>query len=401
MNSVKTKIAIVGAGPAGATLALLLAKRKIPHVLIDKETFPRDKVCGDGYTAEVLKILKEIDESLYQEFINASWTEASYGTYVELSGGVSLLTNLKKDFKEGGLYFVAKRQHFDAWMVSKIDNDYTETYFDCEVKSIQRLNEGLRLSCLHNKETFEVQADLVIGADGERSVVRKHLDPKGIKKVRAHHAAAIRCYYKNVRCDFDHKPLELYQIRKNFSGYFWIFNLPNNEVNIGIGALSDDVSKHKTNIKQEMFNFIENHPVLKKRFEKAVPLEKPKGWGIPMNSDAYDFTGDNYILIGDSAKFGEPLTGKGIGVAMQASSIAVPFIEEAINSNDYSNTALRKYEDHIQKKFRKEWHALYLSNQKMHKWYVPWMFKIVKLKPIINYLQAKHIKGFNKFVFNK
>ena len=63
-------------------------------------------------------------------------------------------------------------------------------------------------------------------------------------------------------------------------------------------------------------------------------LETPKGWGIPLNSDAFEYVGDNYLLIGDSAKFCEPLTGKGIGIAMFASLIAVPTILKAIQQNN-------------------------------------------------------------------
>jgi menaquinone-9 beta-reductase len=101
MNTIKTKIAIVGAGPTGATLSLLLAKNKIPHLLLDKETFPRDKICGDGYTAEVFKVLREIDNSLYEEFISAPWTEAAHGSYLELHEGTSVGTNFKNLFKQG------------------------------------------------------------------------------------------------------------------------------------------------------------------------------------------------------------------------------------------------------------------------------------------------------------
>ncbi|MFX4447000.1 FAD-dependent monooxygenase, partial [Acinetobacter baumannii] len=45
----KTKVCIVGSGPAGAVASLYLSKFNIPHILIERKKFPRDKVCGDCF----------------------------------------------------------------------------------------------------------------------------------------------------------------------------------------------------------------------------------------------------------------------------------------------------------------------------------------------------------------
>jgi menaquinone-9 beta-reductase len=84
------KVIIIGAGPAGSTLALFLAKNKIPHLLIDKTEFPRDKVCGDACTPEVAKVLRLLDEKLYQEFITAEWVTPSNGIYLETHNGSNI-----------------------------------------------------------------------------------------------------------------------------------------------------------------------------------------------------------------------------------------------------------------------------------------------------------------------
>lgn len=60
-------ITIVGAGPAGCTLALALKNSGLCVALLDKATFPRDKICGDAIPYEAYKILKEIDEKYYHQ----------------------------------------------------------------------------------------------------------------------------------------------------------------------------------------------------------------------------------------------------------------------------------------------------------------------------------------------
>ncbi|MEM9821792.1 MAG: FAD-dependent monooxygenase, partial [Bacteroidota bacterium] len=58
---IKTEVCIVGAGPGGAGAALQLAYQNIPSVLIDKATFPRDKICGDALSGKVVTVLNRMD----------------------------------------------------------------------------------------------------------------------------------------------------------------------------------------------------------------------------------------------------------------------------------------------------------------------------------------------------
>ncbi|MBO6518329.1 MAG: FAD-dependent monooxygenase, partial [Bacteroidia bacterium] len=59
-NNRHYKVAIIGAGPAGATLSMGLSKNGIQHVLIDKATFPRDKICGDALSGKVVYALNRV-----------------------------------------------------------------------------------------------------------------------------------------------------------------------------------------------------------------------------------------------------------------------------------------------------------------------------------------------------
>lgn len=65
-EKIKTKICIVGAGPAGATTSIFLSKMGIPHVIVDAADFPRDKVCGDGLDLNVVRVLNHIDPAIVE-----------------------------------------------------------------------------------------------------------------------------------------------------------------------------------------------------------------------------------------------------------------------------------------------------------------------------------------------
>ena len=351
------QIAIIGAGPAGSTLSLLLSKRKISHLIIDKATFPRDKICGDALTLEGLRALREIDEDLFQEFIHLPWVTPSRSLLVK-RGNKELFYEFGKEFDEVATWYVSHREKFDHWLFSKLPSPYAEVKTNCEAISIEECAGGLNVNCSVNNASYSFQTSLLIGADGERSIVRKRFHPTGIKKDRRHTLAAIRTYYENVEIPYGGNPLEFHVLKKPYWGYFWIFKMNENTTNVGLTILSSEVSKNKVSLKDEFQKYIEENPEIKARFAKAKQLRKLEGWGIPINSDAVNFTGDNWLLIGDSAKFAEALTGKGIGIAMYWAYLAIPTIERAIAQKDFSNKILVQYEKDIQKRFGWDWKLL-------------------------------------------
>jgi len=68
MSPKKTNILIIGAGPGGAATALRLSYLGIPCVLVDKATFPRDKICGDALSGKVPTLLNRLDPAIMDRF---------------------------------------------------------------------------------------------------------------------------------------------------------------------------------------------------------------------------------------------------------------------------------------------------------------------------------------------
>ncbi|HET9531617.1 MAG TPA: FAD-dependent oxidoreductase, partial [Blastocatellia bacterium] len=100
-------VAIAGAGPAGAIAAIHLASRGHRVLLIDKESFPRDKVCGDGLIADSIRCLKRAD--LYDEVLRLGY-ETSIGTVFSPS---------RIEFNVPGQFLTLKRFVLDNLIVQK------------------------------------------------------------------------------------------------------------------------------------------------------------------------------------------------------------------------------------------------------------------------------------------
>ena len=67
-HKLETSVIIIGAGPSGAGTSFFLTKEGIPHIVLEKETFPRDKVCGDAIPGRAIKTLKSIDPAFGEAF---------------------------------------------------------------------------------------------------------------------------------------------------------------------------------------------------------------------------------------------------------------------------------------------------------------------------------------------
>jgi flavin-dependent dehydrogenase len=85
LEKIKTKICIIGGGPAGASTSIFLGKAGIEHLLVDAAEFPRDKVCGDGIDLNVVRVLNHMDPSIVENELMAEDSLFSISPGIRLS----------------------------------------------------------------------------------------------------------------------------------------------------------------------------------------------------------------------------------------------------------------------------------------------------------------------------
>jgi geranylgeranyl reductase family protein len=351
MPTISTDICIVGAGPAGATTSLFLSKFQIPHLILDAHTFPRDKVCGDGLDLKVMRVLNSLEKDLVKsEILNNPNFIATKGVVVNISPTKkALMTHTPKNEEEDLPYFCfSKRQYFDNFLVEKINPTYATFLQATKVEKL--LGEGNNRTVIANNgnETFEIKTKLVIGADGDHSVVLRSLGKRPIE--REHYSGGLRQYWKGISGLQPNNYLELYLPKSLPFAYLWIFPLPNGEANVGCGLLSSLIAKNKVDLKNLLQEIISTDPVIKDRFKNATPLEKTVGWGLPLASLRRNASGDGWLLVGDAASLICPTTGEGIGPGMMSGMIAAHFIKRAVETNNFSHETFKNYNREIYKR---------------------------------------------------
>ncbi len=343
-------VIIVGAGPAGCLCALNLASSNLRVALLDKSVFPRDKICGDALSGNVTFELNRLSKDLLNSFDRFSLKLGTKGVRFYAPNADSLdvaLPNSKYGLKDPG--FISKRLDFDHFLLNEVKKASTIELFEgCELKDIGKDADGLYVNT--KKKRFRTK--LVVGADGAHSRVAKSMGLYELDK--KHHSAGLRIYYKGVKGFGEGQLIELHFYKEMLPGYLWVFPLPDGYANVGIGMLSDKVSKKKVNLQGLMERTLAEHPNLKQRFELASPVEKPKGFGLPLGSKKRKISAERVLLCGDAASLIDPFTGEGIGNAMTSGRIAAYHILEAFEKGDFSENFMKAYDRKIYRKMGAE-----------------------------------------------
>lgn len=339
----KFDIVICGAGPAGLTCALALGRSGLKVALVEKSSFPKDKICGDAIAAYVPKVLNTIDPQYARAFLD--FTEKEKVNTIRVVAPNE--STLDMNFKEFG--YICMRLKFDTFLfeqASKLSN--IKFFLNTTLNKVE-INE--QCVTTHIGENKILESELIIGCDGANGAVAKKLTDTGLDQ--KHHSGAVRAYYKNVTGS---QPLtfELHFLKGIMPGYFWIFPLPDNHFNVGLGLTTQKISEGKVNLKTKMTEIINGIPYLHERFKNAEQVSEIKGFGLPLGSRKVPMSGNRFMLCGDAASLIDPLTGEGIGQAMISGRYAGWHAIDCFKKNDFSATHMKEYNNLVYAKLWKD-----------------------------------------------
>jgi len=335
-------VIICGAGPAGLTAALALGASDLSVGLIEKESLPGLKVCGDAIPPYVPKILKTINQDYSGEFDKLPHIIRVDNCRIFGPGG----TVLDLGFPESG--YACRRIHFDSFLYRlalKLNN--LKIITGARVKDITIHAGYADIITADNKV---LSSKLVIGCDGAHSYSRRKL--AGVKQDLNHCSSAVRAYFDNVTGIIPGS-FEMHFINEYLPGYFWIIPLDGNQANVGLGMPSDIVIKKKINLKDELLKIIRSAPI-SKRFADAGISGEIKGYLLPLGSRKISISGNRYMLCGDAASLIDPATGGGIGQAMVSGRFAGFQAIKCFEARDFSAEFMKSYSRDVYKKLWKE-----------------------------------------------
>ena len=136
VQKLETKAIIIGAGPAGAGTSIYLTQAGIPHVIIEKETFPRDKVCGDACSGKTAFVLRKANPGWLQEiFSNEQEFTPSHGIIFVAPNAKALNIPFNPNRRPGEQApgFTTPRLTFDNFLFEKLPSQYATVFHHATV----------------------------------------------------------------------------------------------------------------------------------------------------------------------------------------------------------------------------------------------------------------------------
>ncbi len=335
---VDADVAVVGAGPGGAATAAHLARRGLDVVLIERASFPRDKVCGDFLSPIAIAELDALGLGRRPEFSNANTiTRAA----VHLDGDM-LVERLLPGRNRQTSGRVIPRLSLDALIV------------DTAVRAGARLIEGTQMGAIRrgrdgtvtveNAEGRRVlRARVVVGADGSNSTVARTV--RGGPPPRADRIIAVRAYFEGVGGPPDRA--DLYFSGDSFPGYYWLFPTGNGGANVGVGMVLDTLPRVRAPLRDLLVGLAASDDALRQRLVAADRVDKIVGWPLTTYNPSLPVVADGVVLVGDAAGLINSLNGEGIQYALLSARWASETVADAVENGDTSASTLRPYADRI------------------------------------------------------
>lgn len=308
---------VVGAGPAGSTLAALLGQRGVSTLLLDKDTFPRDKVCGEYMSPEAtatldrVGVLEKVEAAphrkLYGILLHSYDGTRSRGTYREVAG--------RAPYRPYGL--AVRREIFDEILFRHAASRPSVTAIQ-GFRVDELLRDGGRVAGVRGP-LGEFRAKVVVGADGVRSVVARCLGLSELAK--DHQKFAMAGYWRGMEHE-DYGELHL-----GTPGYFALAPVDRDLVNINFVVDKSEAQAAKGDVEGYYRRHLEANPRLAARLKRATLVGKVRATG-PMARRCAGTVAPGALLIGDAAEFVDPFTGEGLYIAMRSAELAAPAIAD-------------------------------------------------------------------------
>lgn len=281
---------VVGAGPAGSTAALHLARAGASVLLLDRARFPRDKPCGGGLTYRAVNALPVRVDPVVEDTVS----------HVEVAfRGRRLFERTSRT----PLVLMTQRRRLDAYLAEQAVTAGAEfrdgvrvTALSVSRRGAEVVAAGERLSC-----------SVVLGADGVNGMTAR-----AIGGARYTHGVALEgnASYQRVAKDRYRGRLVL-ELGSIPGGYAWVFP-KGDHVNFGVGGWE----REGPHLRAQLERFCGAHGVA------ADQLENTRGYRLPLRSASSPLAQSRLALIGDAAGLVDPLSGDGIYEAAVSAGLA-------------------------------------------------------------------------------
>src|SRR5262245_1104119 len=281
---------VVGAGPAGSTAALRLARAGAHVLLIDRERFPRDKPCGGGLTYRAVRQLPVSVEPVVEDTVHRFELGFRYGRRFQRRS-------------ESPIVLMTQRRRLDAFLAEQAAAAGADFRDGVKATALEQDDDGVTVRFDDSAAT----APVAIGADGVNGLTARVLGLTGSRS----HGVALEGNVPHVHAREDYRGRAVVELGTVPGGYAWIFP-KGDHVNVGVGGWESEGPRLREHLERACAGY--GLP--------AERLESLRGYRLPMRGLRDPVSRSRVLLVGDAAGLVDPLSGDGMYEAFVSSRLA-------------------------------------------------------------------------------
>ncbi len=364
MTARQFDIAIVGAGPAGSSSAISLARKGYSVVLLDKSLFPREKLCGDFLSPISWPLLEWL--GVADKILLTKHEEVRAFRITDFSGGEAAFPLASHDGQHPpGLGL--RRFYLDDLLVKQAEREGVSLRLGWKVGAIRRERGRWAITMAGPSKDQRFHATFLIGADGRNSFVARFLGMARAKE-RTGKFVGFQLHLQNVKGIHGEVQIHLFP-----GGYAGLVRVGESLVNMCF-SLDKECARSATSVESLLEERLCRNPNLMVALENAEVVGKVRST-YPVYFSPRRCHGDGFLLAGDAARVTEPVTGEGVYFALKSGELAADAIHQAFSRGDFSARQLCSYQLACKKVFS--------SRQRVNKMIRALIYRPSLLTPLI------------------
>lgn len=337
-------VVIIGGGPAGSAMGCYLSKAGVPNMIFEGANHPRPHV-GESMVTSSTRVFAELD---FLEVMECEGFVHKYGASWHTSiGGQEAAIRFDEFPQEGinqGYTYHVDRQKFDLLLLKQAEKLGTKVHQGVSVTKVLFDNEGfvtgvrIRIA----KQEMDIPCQMVVDASGRGTLLGRQLRLK--KNDPIFDQYAVHAWFENVAKSENNTEefIHIYFLPVE-RGWAWQIPITDTITSMGVVAEREVFRQARLDVEAYFNHYVNSNPDLARAMRPARRVNEFKMEG-DYSYSMERLVGNGYVLIGDAARFVDPIFSSGVSIALYSAKFASECIRAAVEQNDYREAVLLPYE---------------------------------------------------------